>query len=428
MKAWLNNWGKGNKLSITWVLMPVLVVLAAVTLLLSGCGIDFPPGNIDISKPGQEKTDLLLQNPPEELDRPDLEIEEQVVVITIGAVGDIMGHMPHVNAAFNREEATYDFRGNFVHVKEIFQSVNLMIGNLETTLAGQERGFSGYPRFNTPDEMADALAWAGFDVLSTANNHSLDKGEQGVLRTLEVLRERGLIGVGTAASQEERNTLVILERNDIKVGFLAYTYGTNGLPIPRGKDYLVNLIDESLMADDIARLRVQVDVVVVSMHWGDEYVRQPNDRQKELAAKLVSLGADIILGSHPHVLQPMEFIEAVDNDGNLRKGFVIYSLGNFISNQRDRYRDSGVILLVDIMKNLHTGTVEINQTRYVPTWVHKYYLGNKWNFRILPVEKFISVYYHGFEDILRETEYKRLVEVWQDTTSHLGESWHSVHP
>jgi poly-gamma-glutamate synthesis protein (capsule biosynthesis protein) len=420
VEAWLKSGGKGCKFIIAWILVTVGL---AVAVMLSGCGADFAAGNIDISKSEQEKTELLQQHPSEELGQPEPTAEERLAVITIGAVGDIMGHMPQVNAAYNRELDSYDFRDNYVHVKEIFQSADIVVGNLETTLAGRERVFSGYPKFNTPDELADALAGAGFDVLSTANNHSLDRGEQGVLRTLEVLRDRGLVPVGTASSEEERNALVILEKNNIKAGFLAYSYGTNGIPIPPGKGYLVNLIDESQMAEDIARLKADADVVVVSMHWGNEYARQPNARQKELAQQLVGWGADIILGSHPHVLQPMEFIEAFDDGGELRRGFVIYSLGNFISNQRDRYRDSGVILLVDVMKNLHTGKVELAQVSYIPTWVHKYYLNNKWNFRILPVERFIYSYSIGAEDILRAADLKRLEEVWQDTTSHIGEGW-----
>ncbi|MDW7675026.1 MAG: CapA family protein [Bacillota bacterium] len=404
-----------KKIRINLFVLAMLVLVAAVTMLTAGCGTDGIIGKID-----GEPYDTIGSEISNEVVEPLLE-PDIVKTITIAAVGDIMGHMPQVNAAYIKDERKYDFTDNFAEVRYVFVSSDIVVGNLETTLAGPDRGFSGYPMFNTPDELAGALAWAGFDVLSTANNHSLDRGESGVLRTLEVLKQHDLLTVGTASSEEDRDSSKIMSREGINVGFLAYTYGTNGIPIPMGKDYLVNLIDEELIANDIAKIRTKVDLVVVSMHWGNEYQREPNASQEELARKLIGWGADIILGSHPHVVQPMEFIEVIQEDGEARTGFVIYSLGNFISNQRDRYRDSGVILQIDVEKNFTSNKLEISEVNYISTWVHKYYFNNKWNYRILPTEDFIVQYSLGEDKLLVEDDYHRLIEVWNDTNKHLGQ-------
>lgn len=390
-------------------LIHLLLLVLALAMMGMGCGVEGVISQLK-GESGEEQQALIGDSTPEELE---IEAEpEPLRKISIAAVGDIMAHMPQINSAYRKEQDSYDFRDHFSEVKPIFHASDLVIGNLETTLAGKDRGYSGYPMFNAPDELADALAWAGFDVLSTANNHSLDRGEKGLLRTLEVLVERGITPVGTHSSLEARNSPVIVERNGITIGLLAYTYGTNGIPIPNGKSYLVNLIDHQQMEKDITNLRPRVDLVVICMHWGNEYQRQPHASQISLANMLVAWGADIILGSHPHVIQPAEFI----NDS-----FVIYSLGNFISNQRDRYRDSGVILTLEITKDPADNKVSIERVSYIPTWVHKFRRDNRWDYRILPVEEYLTKYNSGQDRYIEKGEYERLQQVWKETREHLGE-------
>ncbi|HEY0829435.1 MAG TPA: CapA family protein, partial [Bacilli bacterium] len=253
---------------------------------------------------------------------------------TLVAVGDVMMHSPQITAGYDKATQTYNYDSFFSEVKAILSTGDWAVANLETPLAGKEAGYSGYPQFNAPAELADAMKNAGFNIITTANNHSLDRREHGVINTLEHLHARGLTTVGTAISQTDANKITIVTKNEISMAILAYTYGTNGIPIPEGKDYLVSLIDEEKMIQDIARAREQgVDLVTIVLHFGLEYQRQPNEQQKQLVEHLIKAGADIILGSHPHVVQPYQFIDTVGIDGLMKRGLAIYSMGNFISNQ-----------------------------------------------------------------------------------------------
>ena len=251
--------------------------------------------------------------------------------------------------------------------------------------------YTGYPLFNAPDTLADALKTAGFNVISTANNHALDRGEAGALQTLENIQKRGLYPVGTHASLEDAQKILMLEKNQIKMAILAYSYGTNGIPVPAGKDYLVSLINEFQMIQDIARARAQgADVVTVMLHFGREYQRQPNAEQKHLVESLVKAGADIVLGSHPHVVQPYQIFALPAASGQPRKAVAIYSMGNFISNQRGNYKDLGVILQIKLRKKFPEATTEIGTVQAFPTWVHRYLSGGKYQFRVLPLQAVIA--------------------------------------
>ncbi|MEK3881374.1 CapA family protein [Paenibacillus sp. PL2-23] len=306
-------------------------------------------------------------------------------------VGDVMSHTPQLPGAFDAELNRYDFNPFFEAVKPILGTGDWVMANLETPIAGADFGYSGYPAFNAPIELAEALKHAGFNLLSTANNHSLDKGERGLLRTLEHLEQLGLQAVGTAASQEQADTPILSERNGITMGVLAYTYGTNGIPIPSGKPYLVNLIDEAKMIGDIQRLRqAGADIITVALHFGHEYQTAPSEEQKRLARALAAGGADIIAGSHPHVVQPYEVVEAVDASGNARRALIIYSMGNFISNQRGDTKDYGVIFKVGFRKNITEGTTELMDVEAIPTWVHRYKPDRSYRYRVLPIERTLA--------------------------------------
>ena len=296
-------------------------------------------------------------------------LKDSILSATICFVGDLMCHSTQFNYA-KVETDSFDFTGVYREVKPFLSKSDLTIGNLETVIAGKNEGYSGYPYFNAPDDYIYALKEAGFDLLITANNHSLDQGWDGVKRTIEVINENRLSQTGTFISQEDRDSVRIFEINSIRIAILAYSENTNGLPIPKGKDFIINLIDEEVIRKDIVQAREKdVDIILVHLHYGIEYLREPNDYQKEVVKKIIELGADIIIGGHPHVIQPVDYFKT--NNTKLDSGFVAYSLGNFVSNQRWRYSDAGVILNIKISKNKFTDSVYISEVNYLPTWVFK---------------------------------------------------------
>lgn len=305
-------------------------------------------------------------------------------VITIAAVGDVMLHEGQILSGYDARTGTYDFNESFEDIKGEISSADIAMANLETTLGGKDSKFSGYPLFNSPDELADALKYAGFDVVVTSNNHCLDRGYKGLVRTLKVLREKSLVPVGTYASEKERNTILVMEIKGVKVAILAYTYGTNGNPIPHDKPYLVNLIDENIILKDISKAKESADAVVIYLHNGQEYERVPSEGQRKLAHLLLKKGADVIIASHPHVLQPGEWVNPEESQKWLVKAsskvpsyegtkkYVAYSMGNFISAQRFPYTEEGVILKVTLEKNLNDDRTYVKDVREVPTWVDKF--------------------------------------------------------
>lgn len=370
-----------------------LILTSSFFILIGGCNRNTSP--IETSEAVAE---ITVTQPP----KPKPYTQEAELI----AVGDIMMHGTQIKSGYNPTTKTYNYDHFFKEVKGILSSGDWVIGNLETTLAGPETGYTGYPLFNAPDSLADAIKKAGFNIISTTNNHSLDRGEKGVLKTLENVQKRGLISVGTAASAEAANKIVIVEKNNISMAILGYSYGTNGIPIPKGKNYLVSLIDPKKITQDITKARgLGVDIVTVILHFGAEYQRQPNTEQKTLVKQLVNAGADIILGSHPHVVQPYQIFEQTGESGKPKKAIVIYSMGNFISNQREKYRDLGVIFKVNIVKHFPDETIEIKGIETLPTWVHRYSQNGKYQFRILPIEQVLK---SRQDPLLSAGDYRRL--------------------
>ena len=296
-------------------------------------------------------------------------LEDSVLSATLCFVGDIMCHSTQFNYAKVNADS-FDFTGVYSEVKKYLTIPDLTIGNLETVIAGQNEGYSGYPYFNAPDDFIYALKEAGFNLLITANNHALDQGWEGVKRTIDVINDYKIHRTGTFISQEDRDSVRIFLVNSIKIAFLAYSENTNGLAIPKGKEFVINLINEDLIRNDIRKAREKnADIVLVHLHYGPEYNREPSDYQKEIVQKIIELGADIIIGGHPHVIEPFDFFET--RNTKLDSGFVAYSMGNFISNQRWRYSDAGVILNIQLSKNRFTDSVYISEVSYLPTWVFK---------------------------------------------------------
>lgn len=336
---------------------------------------------------------------------------DSTATITISVVGDLMCHSPQFEYAKVGKDS-FDFNPVYRNVKEHLETSDFTFGNLETVTAGmQNGGYTGYPFFNTPVEYLDALKSVGFDLLATANNHSLDRSEKGVLKTIEELNKRRIHYTGTYTSQKDRDSIRIFDINGFRIAFLAYSYGTNGVPIPKGKDYLINLIDFNLIEQDIRSARNKnAEIVLVHFHFGDEYKREPAQFQKNVVNKTIELGADIIIGGHPHVLQPVEFYKTMN--ASLDSGFVAYSMGNFISNQRDRFKDAGMILTIKLRKNIKSNTISIDEVNYLPTWVFKGNTSNGKEYVIIPAT-FVS----DTTINLSELELRKMNQAFDDTRS-----------
>jgi poly-gamma-glutamate synthesis protein (capsule biosynthesis protein) len=331
--------------------------------------------------------------------------------VSIAVVGDLMCHSQQFNLAKN--DTGFNFNPTFAPIKKYLESADFTFGNLETVTAGAALNFTGYPMFNTPVQYLDALKEAGFDVLTTANNHSLDRGFTGIDKTISELDQRGILHTGTARSLEGRNTSLILSKNKTKLGVLAYTYGTNGIKIPEGKGFCVNLIDTLQIKNDIEKSKKSgADVVMVFVHWGNEYQRFASDSQKMLATFIHKNGALLVFGSHPHVLQP------TSTNSDYASGFTIFSLGNFVSAQRKQYTDCGIIVKMNLVKNLTTGIVSINKANFIPT-----YVSTQNGFRILSVSDAIESFKNKNINDLSFTsssiEQARIKEVWNETTNHM---------
>jgi len=297
--------------------------------------------------------------------------------------GDIMGHDSQIKASYNVNTNTYNYDTSFSLVADYISQADIAIGNLEVTLAGQP--YKGYPQFSSPDDLAWALKRAGFDILVTANNHGLDRGTQGLVRTIEVLDSLEFLRAGTYRDTAERYTMhpLIFEKNNIRIALLNYTYGTNGLVVK--PPYIINRIDTAMIAYEIRKARkAMADFIVVFIHWGNEYERNENAVQKKLANFIFMKGADAIIGSHPHVVQPVKSIYLPGDP--LTSYPVVYSLGNFISNQRERYTDGGIIAGLYLTK-IDSITV-LDSLDYMPYGVWRDDQPTGSTFHILPVSRY----------------------------------------
>lgn len=288
-------------------------------------------------------------------------------------VGDIMGHGPQIKSAEIIKEEVYDYRSCFKYVRPILQEADLAIGNLEVTLPGKPP-YHGWPNFRSPDDLADGLWHAGFDLLTTSNNHSNDAGKSGVINTIKTLKEQGFYHTGTYQNALEKDLThpLIVYKKGFKLAFLNYTYGTD-LKKHRPPT-IVNLIDPIQMRKDlrIAR-RMKADAIIVMVHWGREYEVEESSVQRKLAMELLEWGADLVIGGHPHVVQPIVEYPMKNQKGDRETKLVSYSLGNFISNQKKKNTDGGIILEIDLIKNQATKKTQIKDHHYIPVWryIHK---------------------------------------------------------
>ncbi|WAA10900.1 CapA family protein [Fervidibacillus albus] len=319
----------------------------------------------------------VASNKAKQMTEPVYKTWEETAVI--GGIGDILIHDWVYEDAETKDG--YDFKPMFEPIKFALQEPDLLMANQETVLGGVELGLSSYPTFNSPYEVGDALIDSGVDIVSTANNHTLDRGEKAIQNAIQYYERVGLPYVGHFKNFEDQETIRVLNKNGIRFAFLSYTYGTNGIPVPEGKEYLVNLIDLEKMKEEIERAKQEADVVVMSIHWGNEYQRYPSDEQQLIANELAQSGVDIIFGHHPHVLQPFEWIETENG-----RVFVAYSLGNFISGQMRNYKDIGGVVSLQVTKKV-TGDgvdIQLSNPEFQPTYVSN--VGLK-NYRVVPLEE-----------------------------------------
>ncbi|MFA5602562.1 MAG: CapA family protein, partial [Bacilli bacterium] len=301
------------------------------------------------------------------------EEKEKTYNLSLLMVGDALIHESVYKDAYIGNDV-YDFSKMFKYIKPIVSEYDLAFYNQEAIIGGRELRISGYPLFNAPYEIGDEMIDMGFNLVSLANNHTLDKREQGIINSLNYWEEKNVMVAGCSLSEEDRIKDNIQTKNNISYTLLAYTMRTNGLKIPTGKDYLVNVYNKEKVKQDIERVRDKVDVLMVSMHWGSEYTNTPTSEENEVANYLASLGVDIIIGHHPHVVQPIDFIDDT---------LVIYSLGNFISAQIGINRLTGLMVSLDIKKIVDKYETTISYKNIEGTLIYTYY--SKWrNFKVIP--------------------------------------------
>ncbi len=350
------------------------------------------------------------------------ENKEETYKVSMVMVGDNLIHSSIYNEANrNANYDGYDFKPMITMIKDKVKGYDLAYYNQETILGGSEIGLSDYPTFNSPYEAGDAMLDAGFNIVSLATNHTIDRGEKAVLNSCEYWETKSdVLTAGSYCSEEDRNEVKVMEKNNITYTMLNYTYGTNGIAIPSGKDYLVNVWPMDYNADygvgyeafketvreDIERVRDKVDVLIVAMHWGVEYTHTPTKYQKDAAEFLASLGVDIVIGTHPHVVQPVEWIDDT---------IVFYSLGNFISaqEQSDNYNKMvGLMSSLDITKTVKGDDVDIKIDNINNELIFTYYQGYR-NFKVIPFSEINSTYLPTYESVY--DKYSEVVKMYDDT-------------
>ncbi|MBR3132761.1 MAG: CapA family protein [Clostridia bacterium] len=338
---------------------------------------------------GSKKSDSSEQEPEKE------KVEDITFNMTV--TGDVLCHNTQYFDAYIPSEDTYDFSYMFDDVKKYFDAGDICVGTMETNFAGKDIGYSNYPLFNSPDELARDLKELGYDVMATATNHCLDKGIKGMFRTIEVLHNNGIENYGTYLTKEDSEKILIKDVKGVKIAFLTYDYGTNGIPIPDGYEYAISMIDKNKMQADIKKAREEgAELISVNMHWGEEYREQPTAEQKELADFLFKNGVDLVLGSHTHCLEPMERRTVELEDGTTKDGFIVYSLGNFMSGQNHENSRQSVILNIQITKHGDDGKFTIDSIKYTPIYMYNIYNGKALNaFKVMDIREELSKYESG---------------------------------
>lgn len=304
----------------------------------------------------------------------------------------------------------YYFDDMFDEIKPLIEGYDLAFYNQETLLASDAFELSSYPTFNGPTAWGDTMMRLGFNLVNTATNHTLDYGEKGVLASRNYWKNQAALVAGSYDSFEDRNTLVVKEKNNIKYTLLAYTYGTNGIPIPEGKEYLVNVYTKAMLEEDIKIARAATDFLIVSMHWGDEYSHEVSDEQKDFANLLAKLDVDLVIGTHVHVIQPIQWIDDT---------LVYYGLGNMISAQEGTERLTGAYGSLRVRKTTTNGHVELELIEPKANLIYTYYNQAYRQIKLYPYQDLT-------EDLLKNHskhyDYFKSILTSLDTTIEIGQT------
>ncbi|MBB6715788.1 CapA family protein [Clostridium gasigenes] len=402
------------------LLSAIMGLMLVVLLGLSVGNVDKVLGNKPKEDKNQQEDKAVIKN----IEEPEL---EKTKTIEIVATGDVLIHKEILDTQYDATKDSYDFNNNFQYIKSYLENADLTISNLETTLAGKENyGYSGYPSFNSPDSLADAMKIAGIDVVANMNNHALDRDVKGYKRTRQTLVDKGFDVIGTRAADKDKR-YVIKDVKGIKMGITSYGYtmtgednkrGLNGIVIPQEILPLMNSFHPDNLNWDLENMKEQIanmkadgaEVIVFYMHWGDEYELEPNAMQVKIAQFLADEKVDIIFGTHPHSLQPIDILKSSDGKSETP---VIYSMGNFLSSQRTEriqnpYTEDGVIVSVNITKNLASNEIVVETPTYIPTWVNWYEKKDKLFYEVVPATINDAEY-------LTEEGKKRVVESYNRT-------------
>ena len=401
---------KSKKGLLYTVVILIIIVIAAYAIWASNSDENEQIGALDTAEENSQQVE---------------EEKEETTSISLIMVGDNLIHSSiYKDANRNANYNGYDFKPMITYIKEKVQNYDLAYYNQETILGGTEIGLSDYPTFNSPYETADAMIDAGFNLVSTATNHTLDRGSQAVINSRKYWdKQEDVLAVGSYTSFEEQDEIQIREKNGITYTMLNYTYGTNGIPVPEGQEYLVNVWPTDLyindperdteyqaykekVKEDIAKVRDKVDVLIVAMHCGIEYTTEPSAYQKDEAEFLASQGVDIVIGTHPHVLEPVEWIDDT---------IVFYSLGNFVSAQ---YQDENYNKMVGLMSSLNiTKTTKGDETsikidNIENELIYTYYNQATWsNFKVIPFSNpDIAEYLPSYKSVYER--YKKVVQMY----------------
>ena len=381
-----------KKLKSLIISILILILLTSIILLL-------------ISKTEQEKENKNIEK----------ENIKNTTSTSLIMVGDNLIHSSiYEEANRNANYESYDFKPMYKMIKSIVSNYDIAYYNQETIIGGSEIGLSSYPAFNSPYEVADAMIDAGFNLVSLATNHTLDRGKQAVLNSRNYWNSKeNVLAVGSYSSQEERNKIDIRESNGITYTMLNYTYGTNGINVPEDENYLVNIWPmngnnpekdieyqnyKQQVLENIKRVRDKVDVLLVAMHWGIEYQNMPNAYQKDAAKFLSDNGVDIIIGTHPHVIEPIDYINNT---------LVIYSLGNFASAHEVVNMDNrvGLMTSLEIEKDLKTNKITIKNLEN--ELLYMYYTNEYKDFLIVPFSKIDNSYLNNYQEVYEK--YKNVI-------------------
>ena len=344
-----------------------------------------------------------------------LTIETKKPVVTdvhIVSVGDIFLHGNNLFAAYSADAKTYNFDSVFSPVADYFKNADLTTAWLGAVY-DPKGPYLGYPLFKSPPALIDTLQNIGLNV-AFRTNHTMDFGVKGLAMTTQILTEHNISQVAAAGTEESSKKIFVYQKNNLKIAFVGYIYGMNGLSIP--EPWMINLIDLDKIKSDITEAKKQADFVVVALHFGNEYERLPSQSQKDTVQAIANSGADLIIASHAHVIQPIETVTTTDG----RTIYVAYGLGNFYCGQRARYTDAGMILDYTIEKT-DTGTV-LKNISYTPTWVAEFKENGKTQYQILPAKKYIDLYQQGQASFLSASNFARLKQVYTDTVQHINKA------